>query len=174
MPFDADQKSIRNGALLALLVTVLTYACCLAFNISFAEFGDLTSAAPTLAASFALLAISLAGTIAGLANHRFFEPLDRHAAAGETATHKARQYQAVLTNTLEQVVLATLIYLVAAVALPKDWSDCIISAALLFASGRIFFALGYAKGAGARAFGFGLTFYPTVLLGLLSLIAALR
>jgi len=37
----------------------------------------------------------------------------------------------------------------------------------MFLVGRLFFFAGYANGAPARAYGFGLTFYPTVLLLLL-------
>lgn len=33
---------------------------------------------------------------------------------------------------------------------------------MLFSIGRWLFAAGYARGAGARALGFALTFYPTV------------
>ena len=38
------------------------------------------------------------------------------------------------------------------------------AAALLFLIGRILFSRGYERGASARAVGFGLTFYPSVLM----------
>jgi hypothetical protein len=38
------------------------------------------------------------------------------------------------------------------------------AAAILFLIGRILFFLGYAEGAASRAFGFALTFYPTLML----------
>lgn len=47
------------------------------------------------------------------------------------------------------------------------------AAVLLFVIGRITFAVGYAGGAVARAFGFALTFYPTALLTAVALGAML-
>ena len=46
------------------------------------------------------------------------------------------------------------------------------TAGLLFVIGRIAFFAGYARGAPARALGFALTFYPTVLLLLAALVTA--
>ncbi len=45
----------------------------------------------------------------------------------------------------------------------------VVLCALLFGLGRLLFLLGYHRGAAARAFGFGLSFYPTVGLYLVSL-----
>jgi hypothetical protein len=174
MRLDVEQRGIRNGAVVALLLAICALGLPIMFQINGAEFGNPAAAAPILASAFAVLAISLATAIARLARHRFAEPLDRNAAAVTTATDTARQHQAILTNTHEQATLAALVYLIAAITLPAAWSDCISAAALLFAAGRFFFTIGYAKGAAARAFGFGLTFYPTVMLGLLSLTAAFR
>jgi len=39
----------------------------------------------------------------------------------------------------------------------------------MFVIGRILFAVGYAGGAPARAFGFALTFYPTVFLTIVAI-----
>jgi uncharacterized membrane protein YecN with MAPEG domain len=56
--------------------------------------------------------------------------------------------------------------------LPVRWTDSIPACASLFLIGRLVFAAGYSKGAGSRAFGFGLTFYPTIALAILTLITA--
>jgi uncharacterized membrane protein YecN with MAPEG domain len=45
-------------------------------------------------------------------------------------------------------------------------------AALLFVVGRISFFAGYAHGAPSRAFGFALTFYPTALMLVATLVVA--
>jgi hypothetical protein len=47
------------------------------------------------------------------------------------------------------------------VALPHGWLAVIPAAALLFVISRILFTVGYQRGAGGRALGFGLTAYPT-------------
>lgn len=172
MAFDAEQRGIRNGALAALLVGVISHSACIMFDFNIAEFDNLTSGKTHFALVFSVLAACLIAPIARLANHRFVEPLDRDAAAEETGTPKAAMYQAILRNTHEQVTFAALVYVIAAITLPPSWSDCITAGAVLFAVGRALFTANYAKGAAARAFGFALTFYPTVLLGLLSLVAA--
>ncbi len=173
MAFDSEQRGIRNGALSALIVALTGFALALIFELPYAQIGDFAAGKPVLAFVGTILAGSLAVAIMNVANQRFFEPLDRNAAAASTATDRIIQPQAVLRNTHEQVTIAILVYAIALMLLPVKWSDTIPVAAFLFAIGRMFFTRGYAKGAAARAFGFGLTFYPSVLLALLSMIAAL-
>ena len=48
--------------------------------------------------------------------------------------------------------------------MPHGWLASIPAAAILFLIGRILFSRGYERGAAARAIGFGLTFYPSVLM----------
>ena len=52
----------------------------------------------------------------------------------------------------------------ARVRLPIEWMAALPVAAILFALGRSLFWRSYHRGAPARALGFGLTIYPTVLL----------
>ncbi len=61
-------------------------------------------------------------------------------------------------------MLASLAYCIWAVAMPHAWLASIPAAAALFVLGRFLFSRGYAQGAAARAIGFALTFYPTVLM----------
>jgi hypothetical protein len=65
---------------------------------------------------------------------------------------------------LEQVVLASLAYLIWVVVVPHAWLASRPAAAALFLIGRLWFFRGYERGAAARAVGFALTFYPSVLL----------
>ena len=62
------------------------------------------------------------------------------------------------------MVLASFAYLIWIVVMPRVWLASISAAALLFVFGRILFSRGYERGAHARAAGFGLTFYPSVLM----------
>jgi uncharacterized membrane protein YecN with MAPEG domain len=78
--------------------------------------------------------------------------------------------QATLQNTLEQTVLALGTHAIWALTMPRAWQGVIPVAAILFAIGRLLFWRGYAAGAGARALGFALTFYPTLIMILLILV----
>jgi len=120
-----------------------------------------------------LLALMVA--IMRVANHRFATPEDIDGSGLTVGTQQIQILRAILQNTLEQAVLAVGGYLISSVALPHGWLRVIPAAALLFVIGRILFALGYARGAGGRALGFGLTAYPTfVLLVIVAMILIMR
>ena len=102
--------------------------------------------------------------VARLAKHRFFTPEDIDGSALTPGTDRARLLQALLQNTLEQAVLAIPVYFCGAVVLPGSWLGAVFAAAAMFFVGRICFFAGYAGGAPSRAYGFALTFYPTVFL----------
>lgn len=172
MAFDSEQRGIRNGALAALMVTLAAFGSAIYFPLPYAEFSHFSDSKAVFAVIAVLLAGSIAVAIMNVANQRFFEPLDRNAAAAGTSTERIAQLQAILRNTHEQVTIASLVYFIAFILLPVGWTDTIFVASLLFAIGRLFFTKGYSKGAAARAFGFGLTFYPSIVLTALSLLAA--
>jgi hypothetical protein len=113
----------------------------------------------------ALIPISfLAIAIGRLAEHRFFSPEDIDGAGLSKSSDRAKLLQALLQNTLEQSVLATAVYLAASIALPAPWLSVVPVAAILHGLGRALFFWGYEKGAGGRAFGFTLCFYPTLVM----------
>ena len=66
------------------------------------------------------------------------------------------------TNTLEQTVLAAIAWTGLALELRPQDLGLIPALAGLFAAGRAAFWLGYLYAPWARAFGLGLTFYPTI------------
>jgi len=113
-----------------------------------------------------LLLASLITTIALLARHRFFTPEDIDGSALTAGTAKATLLQSIIQNTLEQTVIAFMAHVVWALTMPLVWQGVIPVAAVLFVVGRLLFGMGYASGAPARALGFALTFYPTVLMTL--------
>lgn len=172
MGWDSEQRAVAKAAALALAVTITM----LLFAVLSRHLERvLPNQRPALfALALAPLAFALLQNIAMLARHRFFSVADREAAAraGE-ATPKAAMLSAILRNTHEQVTLAAVVYAIAAIALSAQLTDAIIGSAMLFLIGRLVFAARYAKGAGARAFGFGLTFYPTIALALLTAITVL-
>lgn len=111
-----------------------------------------------------LVVLWLLITIGTLARRRFFNAEDINGSGLTTGTVQSKIHQSVLQNTLEQVVLAVFVHVACAVLLPIEWMAILPVAATLFALGRFLFWRGYHRGAPARALGFGLTFYPTVLL----------
>lgn len=111
-----------------------------------------------------LLLACLIMVIGNLARHRFMTPADIDGSGLTAGTDRAHVYQAILQNTLEQTVIAVLAHLFWAAVMPYGAQGALPVAVVLFVIGRFCFARGYAGGAGARAFGFALTFYPTVIL----------
>lgn len=118
------------------------------------------------------IALWLAISIGLLAKHRFFTPEDIDGGGLTQGTETANILQATLQNTLEQTVVAVLAHLAWAALLPVSWIFAIPSAVVLFLCGRVLFVLGYRGGAPARALGFALTFYPSVLMLVLAVAAA--
>jgi hypothetical protein len=105
---------------------------------------------------------ALTASVGFIANRRFFSPADIDGAGLTDESPAIRIPRAILANTHEQATLALITYAGLAIALPASQLALPLALSIAFAAGRIAFALGYARGAGARAFGFGLTFYPTV------------
>lgn len=111
-----------------------------------------------------LIIACLAINVALLARHRFFTPDDIDGGGLTKGTPAAQILQSTLQNTLEQTVLALGVHAVWSSVMPLTWQLAVPAASILFIVGRILFWRGYAKGAPARALGFGLTFYPSVVM----------
>jgi hypothetical protein len=112
----------------------------------------------------AFIGLWLAISVGLLARHRFFSPEDIDGGGLSLGTETASILQATLQNTLEQTVLAVLVHLAWASLMPVSWLAVIPAAVVLFLSGRVLFVRGYRAGAPSRALGFALTFYPSVLM----------
>lgn len=120
----------------------------------------------------AFLALWLAISVGLLARHRFFTPEDIDGGGLIPGTETANILQATLQNTLEQTVLAVLVHLAWAALMPISWMSAIPAAVVLFWGGRVLFVRGYRGGAPSRAVGFALTYYPSVLMLVLVIGAA--
>ena len=162
---DKTQLGVVRGMGLAMLTAVATFALSIAYVARMWDVGSDLASRVTLAAwSLVTPAFALFVCIARLAKHRFFTPEDIHGSALTGGTEKAKLLQALLQNTLEQCSLALPIYIATSIVVPASLLPVVPAAAGMFLVGRAFFFAGYANGAPSRAFGFGLTFYPTVLL----------
>lgn len=172
MALDGEQRGIVGGVVPAALLSAM--AVIVAILTQFLPVtNDLESRAYLLAIALIAPTLCLIRAVGSVANHRFAEPLDRNAAAAHTHSDRIDILQAILRNTHEQAFIAALVYFIAAILLPSNYTDAIAACSLLFLIGRIFFTLGYARGASGRAFGFGLTFYPTIMLGALAVVSGL-
>lgn len=120
----------------------------------------------------AFLALWLGISIGLLARHRFFSPEDIDGGGLIPGTETANILQATLQNTLEQTVLAVVVHLAWAALMPISWMSAIPAAVVLFLCGRVLFVRGYRGGAPSRAVGFALTYYPSVLMLVLVIGAA--
>ena len=109
-----------------------------------------------------VLAVLVAASIGRLAKHRFFTAADIDGGGMSEGSERARVLQSLLQNTLEQALLAVLVWGGWALLAPASWLSVVPLAALSFALGRVLFFAGYAQGAPARALGFTLSFYPTM------------
>lgn len=165
MTLDGKQRGVLRGMLAALIATLILFALAVLVPLP-----ALTSLAPTaerIAAALRwdiLVVACLVLAIGSLARHRFLTPADIDGSGLTEATGRARTLQAILQNTLEQAVIAIAAHLLWAATMPPAWQAVVPVAALLFVIGRIAFAAGYRGGAPTRAFGFALTFYPTVVM----------
>lgn len=163
MNLSEKQAGVLRGISLAAGVTVSAFALILVFQPAVIDNNMIESRITFASISVLIVTLCLAASIAALARHRFFSAEDIDGGSS-TSTEEARLLQSILQNTLEQTVLAIPAYFLFAVLAPLSWLGMLPVAALLFLIGRILFWRGYAQGAARRAVGFGLTFYPTVLL----------
>lgn len=159
--FKREQRGVLVSMLGALGVSVIVLSAAATM-----DHGD--AASPLMdrlhyALGTELLVIGwLAATIANVARLRFFSEQDISGSSGVGASDKVREAGAILQNTLEQVVLATIAHVIAAATLSRSHA-LLVALASLFALGRLLFWVGYSHGPKGRAFGFALSFYPSVL-----------
>lgn len=105
--------------------------------------------------------IWLAGCVRQVSSGRFRSPADIAGSAFSTPSHAIAVKRAVLQNSLEQTVLALGAHLALAATLRGRELILIPILVALYLAGRIWFALGYARGAPGRAGGMVLTAGPT-------------
>jgi hypothetical protein len=165
MPLSKKQRGVLRGMLLGMSTTLAIVLLGAALN----PFGYDESLVVVDRLCIAILsavipAIFLAASIGRLAKHRFFTPEDIDGGGLSNATEQARILQSLLQNTLEQALLAFMVYCAWSVLMPATWLSVVPMAAIAFGLGRILFFAGYKNGAPARAIGFTLSFYPSLVM----------
>ena len=121
---------------------------------------------PTIMTAFLAPGLVMIAMVGRLAQRRFFDDaiIDGEAFSGAAAID-----QRVLSNTVEQLVLAMAVWPAAAVLLGAEGPGVILVLGVAFAVARLAFWAGYHRAPPLRAFGFAATFYPTVLVALWAL-----
>lgn len=167
--FKAEQRGVAIGMASALLLTILVLGL-----VAFATRGGAAPPFPQRlqdALRIDLLVILwVAAGIANVARLRFFSEQDIAGSGGQQASDQVRIANAVLENSFEQAVLAIVAHLIVAATFAGS-TPLIAALASLFGLGRLLFWTGYKRGARGRAFGFALTFYPSVVALLASALA---
>jgi hypothetical protein len=154
------QILVGAGMLLAVAVLLLFASGRIVFPVSLPLDDDASRLA--FAAKWLLMpAFALLLGIGMVANRRFFfsDAIDGTRAPESRSLEINLRYN---QNTLEQTALVLIAWPLLALWLPADRLGLIPLLALLFGVGRIAFWIGYLIAPWARAFGFALTFYPTV------------
>jgi hypothetical protein len=163
MTLDPEQRRVAAGMAMAVVVTALVLG--LAPRLYPLPLLALDGVAARL--GFALQAdlfvlVWLVAAVGNVARGRFLSRADIAGSAFGPPSRRIAIGVAIVQNTLEQAVLAVGAHLALASLLPPRQMALIPCLVALFALGRVCFWLGYRGGAGGRAFGFAVTFYPTV------------
>jgi uncharacterized membrane protein YecN with MAPEG domain len=164
MSLTTTQRRVAAGMAGGLATTLLVFFLSASLHPVDAKAVDLNARLAVVAAAILAPALSLVISIARLAKHRFFNAKDIDGSALTQGTDQARLLQALLQNTLEQTAIAIPVYLCWGVVASHAMLAMVAAAGMLFLAGRLLFFIGYSGGAASRAFGFSLTFYPTLVL----------
>lgn len=169
------QAGVLRGMGMGLIISILMILygiLCNPWSFSASQATD--SKLVVLGWSLLIPCLLLIGSIARIDKHRFFSSVDIDSSAATPSSLKLASLQAILQNTLEQTVLAMVVYLLWILMTPSAWLSALPLSACCFLAGRILFVRGYHKGAVSRALGFALTFYPLVVMFVLILFSAPR
>ncbi len=159
----AEQRriAVAGGASLAFCIVVLA-ACYLLLPRYFSFPSGL---APSI--GFALRAdlfvvawVMIASGVVSYARRHSAQDID--AALGGPPSQPLAVRIAILQNTLEQAVISVATHLALATLIDGGQLALIVGAVILFGVGRVTFAMGYARGAGGRAFGMVTTVLPSL------------
>jgi uncharacterized membrane protein YecN with MAPEG domain len=164
MSLTTTQRRVAAGMAGGLATTLLVFSLSASLHPVDAKAVGLNARLAVVAAAILAPALSLVISIARLAKHRFFNAKDIDGSALTQGTDQARLLQALLQNTLEQTAIAIPVYLCWGVVASHAMLAMVAAAGILFLAGRLLFFIGYSGGAASRAFGFALTFYPTLVL----------
>jgi hypothetical protein len=160
MPFTSEQRGVAIGMSIGALLAFSLVGSGIIYNpVAFDGYLTNSERLTVVAKAGLVPAFFLMLAIGRLARHRMLTAADIAGAGLVTGTPQAKLLQALLQNTLEQTVLAWMIYFAWAFVMPGTWLSVVPMAAIAFAIGRVLFLRGYEHGPHSRAVGFTLSFY---------------
>ncbi|WOT04525.1 MAPEG family protein [Shewanella youngdeokensis] len=170
MMLSTKQSGVLKGMLLAMVTSIGGITAAIIYDpFQYAGLNVLSERLTVLGLALILPTLLLIVSVGRLAKFRFFSPDDIDGSGLTPGSHDAVMLQSLLQNTLEQCVIAFAVYTAWVLLMPSNWLSVVPLCSILFAVGRIGFFVGYRRGAPARAFGFALTFYSTVVMFLVLL-----
>ncbi|SMY32815.1 MAPEG family protein [Photobacterium andalusiense] len=165
MSLSNKQQGVIKGMGSAMLMSIAVISAAILYDpFHYSTISQISQKLTVLGLSLVLPTLFLIASIGRLAKYRFFSPEDIDGSGLSSATTEAVVLQSLLQNTLEQLVITYGVYTAWCLLMPAAWLSAVPLCSILFAVGRILFFKGYRQGAPARAFGFALTFYSTVLM----------
>lgn len=165
MKLSEKQVGVLKGMATALLLSIGILAIGMKFDpFAFDSSTEMSGRLYVLGLALILPTITMTAAIARLARFRFFSPTDIDGSGLTRGSIRALVLQSLIQNTLEQFLIALAVYVTWCLTMPVTYLATVLCCSLAFAVGRLLFFRGYESGAASRAFGFALTFYPTVLL----------
>ena len=165
MKLSNKQRGVFKGMASAMLLSIVVISMGLALDpFGYANTNQYSERLTVLGISLILPTLFLIASIGRLARFRFFSPEDIDGSGLTSGTKEALVLQSLLQNTLEQFVITFGVYTTWCLLMPSAWLSTVPLCSVLFATGRLLFFKGYSRGAPARAFGFALTFYSTVVM----------
>lgn len=165
MALSKKQTGVFKGMSAAMLTAIVIIVIAIVFDpLNYHLITQISGRLTVLGLSLILPSLFIIVSIGRLAKFRFFSPEDIDGSGLTSGTNEALILQSLLQNTLEQLVIAFAVYTAWCLLMPSSWLSVVPLCSLLFAIGRVCFFKGYNHGAPARAFGFALTFYSTVVL----------
>jgi hypothetical protein len=170
-----EQRGVARGVLIAILVgTVVLLGGYLFVPFPWHGYANVGERIALALRIDIIVFAWLVAAIANVGSRRFFSRDDIQGSGFYPPSERIAIPVAILQNTLEQTVTAVGAHLVLATLLLGQELVLLPLLAVLFCVGRAAFWLGYRGGAGQRAFGFALTFYPTLAAYLLAIILLIR
>lgn len=157
------------GGLKGIIIGALIALCIVGLGAYLNPFGNASSLSAVEKLNIAILLCSVPATflavaIGRLAKHRFFSSDDIGGAGLSNDSGRTVLLQSLLQNTVEQTLLASLVYFLWSVVMPAAMLSVVPIAAIAFGVGRLLFFIGYRHGAATRAIGFSLSFYPSIMM----------
>lgn len=156
------ERAIRRAGLLGLLALGLAVPAAYYIVPAILELPESMPerlAFAARASSIVMLCVLVA--VGMVSSARRSSPADIGGSAAGPPSPKLAIRVAFLQNTLEQAILAVVLYFGLASLLSGDWLSLIVVGVIFFVVGRVLFLRGYAGGAEGRALGMSVTMIPT-------------